>query len=96
MNKIILDGKKFNTERELHQFFKKQLDFPDYYGMNLNAFWDCLSEGFEEPTKIIWINVEDSKKNLGVNFVKDVIDLLEKGKNFLKDEVVKFDYKITN
>ena len=75
MKEIILDGKKINTKEELHKFFKNELDFPNYYGMNLNAFWDCLTEGFEKPTKIIWINIEDSKKKLGEDFVSAVLDL---------------------
>jgi ribonuclease inhibitor len=94
VKEIILDGRKIDTEEELHQFFKKEFDFPDYYGMNLNAFWDCLSEGFEEPTKVIWTNVGDSKKKFGINFVNDIINLFKKGKEFMKDDPIKFDYEI--
>jgi len=30
------------TERELHDAFASALDFPEYYGRNLNALADCL------------------------------------------------------
>ena len=94
MKEIVLDGKKIVTPDELHAFLKKALDFPDYYGMNMNALWDCLTEGFEETTKIIWINIEDSKKQLGEDFVSDVIDVMRRGKEYMKNYRVKFDYEI--
>ena len=28
---------------ELHKRIKDALDFPDYYGKNLDAFWDCIN-----------------------------------------------------
>ena len=28
---------------ELHQRIKEALDFPDYYGENWDAFWDCIN-----------------------------------------------------
>ena len=94
MRKIILDGEKINSINEFHLFFKKELEFPDYYGMNLNAFWDCLTEGFEITTKIVWVNIEDSKKKLGEDCVNAVLDIFEKGKEYMKSYSEKFDYEI--
>jgi len=37
-----------NSE-ELHDLLKKKLDFPDFYGMNWNAFWDAITGLVELP-----------------------------------------------
>ena len=29
---------------EIHEALKRDLDFPDYYGGNLDALWDCLTD----------------------------------------------------
>ena len=94
MKEIVLDGKKIDTVDELHIFLKKELDFPNYYGMNLDALWDCLTDGFAEPTKIVWINIDDSKKKLGRNVVDLVIDIFKEGKEYMKDYRIEFDYEV--
>lgn len=42
MKKIVVDGKDFENKEGLHDALKDKLDFPDYYGKNLDALWDCL------------------------------------------------------
>lgn len=31
----------------------RELDFPDYFGRNLDALWDCLTD-LGEPTAVVW------------------------------------------
>ena len=62
---IILNGSEIKTERDLHDALKKQLDFPEYYGNNLYALWDCLTAWVEMPLTIIWQDYGISQKNLG-------------------------------
>ena len=33
---------------EIHTTIKEELDFPDYYGRNWSACWDCLTEMVDE------------------------------------------------
>ncbi len=50
MNEIVLYGEEMKENP--HEYIKEKLDFPDYYGANLDALYDCLCE---LPDKIIII-----------------------------------------
>lgn len=64
MKKIILDGKLMISNKAAHKHIKEQLDFPDYYGENLDALWDLLSTT-NTPVSIYLINDEEMIRNLG-------------------------------
>ncbi len=40
----ILDFSKADSILKVHQVIKAGLDFPNFYGCNLDALWDCLTE----------------------------------------------------
>ncbi|ELY4133027.1 barstar family protein, partial [Cronobacter turicensis] len=65
MTEIILDGKKIENELEFHSVMSDLLNFGPYYGRNLDALWDRLSTDVERPVKIIWLNSDLSRNNLG-------------------------------
>ena len=44
-------GARCTSQETLHAFLKKKMELPDYYGANLSALADCLSE-ISEPTCI--------------------------------------------
>ena len=51
MSYIEIDGKLI--KRQGHDYLKKALNFPDYYGKNLDALYDCLTEiGVETKIKL--------------------------------------------
>lgn len=41
---IFLDFAHISDTTELHKYLKRKLQLPDYYGNNLDALYDCLSE----------------------------------------------------
>lgn len=51
MKSVILDAKKMLEKGEMHEYFAKKFDLPEYYGRNLDALFDCLCE-INEPTLI--------------------------------------------
>ena len=50
MKEIIIDGEKINDMQELHDIFAKELSFPEWYGNNLDALHDMLTELGEDIT----------------------------------------------
>lgn len=42
MHCIELDGKLI--KKDGHDYLKKSLNFPNYYGKNLDALYDCLTD----------------------------------------------------
>ena len=50
--KYVLDGKKMVSREETHAYLKETFGFPDYYGNNLDALHDCLTEMGEMEVEI--------------------------------------------
>ena len=55
MKEIIIDCASIETPRQLHEQLATLLHFPEYYGKNLDALFDCLSE-LDTPTHLILAN----------------------------------------
>ena len=49
---IHLDGRRMCSRAEAHAYLQEALSLPDYYGKNLDALYDLLTER-GEPTEII-------------------------------------------
>ena len=43
-NIIIIDGGMMTDRRSAHDYLAARLDLPEYYGRNLDALHDCLTE----------------------------------------------------
>ena len=39
-----VDFKNVKDSYDMHRIFKESMDFPYYYGHNLDALWDCLTD----------------------------------------------------
>ncbi len=79
MKKIRLNGKKMTDRKTAHEYIAQKLDFPPYYGKNLDALHDCLCEIGEE-TSISIINTDDMIDNLGAfykGFIRVFADAAE-------------------
>ncbi len=44
MNRVQLSAAAWRTPRDVHDALAKALCFPDYYGHNLDALHDCLTD----------------------------------------------------
>lgn len=48
MRICVLDGKKIENRKRLHEVLADSLSFPEWYGRNLDALYDCLTDLREE------------------------------------------------
>jgi len=53
---LSIDLANLKTIEGLHSTFKNKLSFPDLYGMNWDAFWDCITGVVKMPTNLILYN----------------------------------------
>ena len=44
MKQITLDGNILADAAQVHDYLKEVLNFPEYYGKNLDALYDCLTD----------------------------------------------------
>ena len=51
--KCILDGSRMTSRAEAHAHLAEALDFPDWYGKNLDALFDLLSTRSEETVLLV-------------------------------------------
>lgn len=60
MKQVILDGAALNRTA-LHDLLSGELAFPEWYGRNLDALYDCLTDLCEETELVLcsWDSWED-------------------------------------
>lgn len=44
MKQIVLDGNILADAAKVHNYLMEMLEFPEYYGKNLDALHDCLTD----------------------------------------------------
>ncbi len=82
MREIVFDSSHVESIDQLHSELARIFDFPDYYGSNLDALYDCLSGNVALPLRIIWKNYNITRSKLG----KDAVEVLKVMEDFAKEE----------
>lgn len=54
--KVTLDALRLQKKEEAHKYLREALNFPEYYGGNLDALHDCLTE--LDDVVIEFVNVD--------------------------------------
>ena len=74
MRTVILNAADCASQEALHAFLARQLGFPTWYGNNLDALHDCLSEVRDE-TSIVIPNVAALEEQLG-SYIRKLLRVL--------------------
>ncbi len=63
MRELLLDAEMLRTRDELHDVLAATFDFPQWYGRNLDALYDLLTDC--PNTRLTLVHAESLIKNLG-------------------------------
>ena len=80
---VVIDGNKMKDKQTLHAYLKEQCKFPEYYGNNLDALYDVLTDR-AEPLEIKVEHAEELKEILcgyGEAFIETLEDAAASSKN---------------
>lgn len=78
----VIDGSKWLSRREAHEEIARAMEFPSFYGCNLDALFDMLSTD-EGHARIV--NAAFAINTLGaygLSIIKTFFDAAEKNKRF--------------
>lgn len=79
MKEVILDCSALADRETLHKTLERELGFPTWYGRNLDALHDCLTD-FREPVRITLQNL-DSLMNYGKKLLRVLQDAAAENEN---------------
>lgn len=71
-----LDGNSIMDRRTLHDTLTASLQLPDWYGRNLGALYDCLTD-LQEETEIRILNPDALEANLG-SYARSLVGVLHR------------------
>lgn len=57
MIEITLNALELSTKEAVHDYLMEAFEFPDYYGKNLDALYDCLTELGPEDYAVYFTNM---------------------------------------
>ena len=60
-----LDFRNVKNYTDMHRIIKRELDFPDYYGRNMDAFWDCMTDMVDDPIHIEILGLDTLRQKCG-------------------------------
>ena len=80
MKNVVIDCNQLSERDEAHRYLAEIFGFPDYYGKNLDALFDCLSEQCE--CRIILKNEESKASNgYGAKVIEVIKDAVQANPN---------------
>ena len=85
MKEVVIDGENIENMADIHSVFAKELSFPEWYGNNLDALRDCLTDISEEVTVTV-VNRDILFEKLNVRYGRflKTLDYSEKENENLK------------
>ena len=76
-----IDFRQIQYYQEFHVIIKQALDFPDYYGCNWDAFWDCITAFLGRPTHIEILGLDVVERQFGIDTAQTMLQILKRFKH---------------
>ena len=83
----IVDFDDVHQYEEIHRELKEGLGFPNYYGENLDALWDCLTDFIDNDDVIILKNYQFVEK-ANKEYADDILSIFKRAKHYANDAFV--------
>jgi len=78
--KYTLDFNKVEHYLEIHQIIRQTFDWPEYYGCNWDAFWDCLTNMLGRRVHIEVLGLTVIKQKFG-DVAEKLLEILKEFKH---------------
>ncbi len=88
---INLSGAK--SVYDIHEKIQEGLKFPDYYGKNLDALWDCLTD-MDAPVEIYIYGTKTLGKEMKELFTEEILNIFDEVKEWFAEAGDKFTFAI--
>lgn len=79
--KYTIDFSNVKYFLEMHKMIQESLDFPDCYGCNWSAFWDCLTDIYGESIHIEIIGIDVIERKFE-DAASQMISILKRFKHY--------------
>ena len=74
MRNVVIRGEEFDSMADVHDYLAENLDFPSYYGKNLSALYDVLTETDLETR--IEIDFEDMQDEDMIRSLQRMVEVI--------------------
>ncbi len=91
MTNLKLDFSKVKYFNDIHKIIQNTFNFPDFYGENLDALWDCMRDYCEYDLHVVVVGIEHLPDEWKEYMIK-IFDIF----NDVHDECHDFTYEISN
>ena len=88
VKEYIVDFRDVKYYLEMHFVIRDALDFPDYYGCNWDALWDCMTNMLGRPVHIRIIGLDVIERKFD-DAAEKLIEILKEFKHYEDDEFAK-------
>ncbi|MBR4214608.1 MAG: barstar family protein [Bacteroidales bacterium] len=68
MKKIVLNFEDISGKEQMHKYLAEEFEFPDYYGGNLDALYECLTD-ITVPTAVNIVKAVDEYSERIINVI---------------------------
>ena len=68
MRELLIDGELIHSKNDFYDAVRSQLSVPDYFGNNLDALHDIMTE-YSEPVRLTIEHLTSLRKSLGSTYL---------------------------